>query len=216
MAVHELPPKRHALARVGKPHVGPDRAAKPLRVGVVAEVVVAIGIRDQVRIGSIRSAIERGAVAKAPDELRGQELLAARVGSARALEHGAEADDVLRELAKHEIGAVAAEHLGLGRRREDALLVGIAEHELPGLDRSPAAVLLRRPSAGARTVLFEALDRWLGEAIGVAEVLAVAGQGAAALLGEKLETSRSLDQPSSERRRSSPILSSALLSMSMR
>src|SRR4029450_3048276 len=93
------------IARIGPPDVRADRAAPAERVFcLVAEIVE--GGRRLLALRAVWKAREGGSVGPAADHLRGQ-----TPGNAAALvaaHEVAKADDVLRELAEHHVGAGVA------------------------------------------------------------------------------------------------------------
>ena len=187
------------IARVGAAHVRADRAAQAGRVAVRVAEPVCGRVRRVVRVGSLD---ERRAAGPAADHLRCQRD---RVGGARRLAHEPpEAGHVLLHLAHDQVAAVAAEVVAAGGRvdgqhvlgigvcgheravREQAVLVGVAEHELARADD-----VLGRPGAA------EAGDDRLGDAVAEAEVLAVADRRGVepVHLGHAALRIRRLDRP---------------------
>ena len=116
----------------------------------------------------------RGAVAPAADELGGELLLAAGVVAAQFVEVGAEGGDVFVQLAIDHEAAVTGEQVGHRRDRKFAGFVGIAEEEFAGGERYPVALFGQFALAGLAVAL-DAFEIGIAEAVGVAEVLLVAG-----------------------------------------
>ena len=172
-----LPAQR--VAGVGAPHVGAARAAQAELVVAVAEVVGAQLVVAELRVGAVGAQDERAAVAPAPDELGRDELLVELQALGLLGELGAEAGDVLVQLAPHHVARVAVE--GRGRRgRGPAVLVLVAQDELARLDRAPSRAAQRPPRhalvrdpLAADVLAGDALDGRLREAVGEAEVLAL-------------------------------------------
>ena len=114
-------------------------------------------------------------------------MVAVAVERGRLAQHVAEERDVLVELAPHHVGARAPERVGR-RVRQPALgiharvLVLVAEDELARRQRAPCALGLRDAAAHAPVARVVAGERRLGEAVGIAEVLARVGQQLGALL----------------------------------
>ena len=129
-----LPAQR--VSGVGAPHVGTARAAQAELVVAVAEVVGAQLVVAEIGVGAVGAQGERAAVAPAADELGRDELLVELQPPGLLGELGAEAADVLVQLAPHHVARVAVEGRGR-RRRGPAVLVLVAQDELAGLDRAP-------------------------------------------------------------------------------
>ena len=110
--------------------------------------------------------VDRRAVAPAPDDLGGEQFLAAGIELCRLRKLGSEGGDVLVELSVDEEGAVCGELVGGGRVGKDVFLVGIADDELAGVKRPPGAPAERCAVAGLRRQA-STLDVRLGEPVGV-------------------------------------------------
>ena len=143
-------------------------------------------------IGPLWREGERRAVAPAADDLRRQQLLAARIELGGYGQLPAERGDVLVELAVDEKGAVRAQLRRRRRRRKHALLVAVTEDELSGADRPPASALGDGSLAGERSHT-AALDRRLSKTVGITEVLDATRQRGAELVVEDGEPAASLD-----------------------
>ena len=176
VAVDELALERQAVARVGAADVAAGGAAQPVLVVEVGEGVVARGVGDDGGVGAVGGEVERRAVAPAPDEL-GRQHAPRRPGSGarRRRACGGRSPRPGAACGRRGRSRWRSSWSGAGAARDRVLLVAVAEDELAGADRPPAAVLERRALAGQR-VDAAALDRRLGEAVGEAEVLDPAGQ----------------------------------------
>ena len=154
-----LPSRVERVARVRAPRVGARGTLEAARVVGVEEGVVALRVGAELRVVALRRERQWSAALPAPDHLRAEQrlLLAARGLRAEVLPVGRH----LRvQLAEHDVGAVAAEHLGRRHRRQLAGLVRVAEDDLAGLER-PLLRVRWRPAA--------ALDRRLADPVLEAE-----------------------------------------------
>ena len=134
------------VARVRATGVRAGRAPEAAQVVVVVEVVVARRIRTELGIVPFRGQRERRAALPTSDHLGAQQrlLLPARGAFAEVPPVGRDAGV---QLPEHDVGTVAAEQHGGRHRRQAARLVGIAEDELAGLDRSLPGVGAGDPAA---------------------------------------------------------------------
>ena len=127
-----------AVARVRAADVSAERAEAPLPVAGEAEVVE--NLPGATAVVDVRVQHERRAVGPAARQLGGDQLLVTvEVLLGHALDELAERGNVLLELAVDHEGAVARERRQR-RVRQHEVLVAVAEHELAGLERAPAAV----------------------------------------------------------------------------
>ena len=127
-------------------------SAARARVVAVAEVVGAPLVVAERGVGAVGAQGERAAVAPAPDELGRDELLVELQPPGLLGELGAEAGDVLVQLAPHHVARVAIEGRGR-RRRRAAVLVLVAQDELARLDRAPPRAAQRPPRRRACTAI---------------------------------------------------------------
>ena len=119
--------------------MGAYRALEAAGVVGKKEVVVAAWVAPDLRIIVVGREGERCATLPAPNHLRSEECLVLAV---RCL--GAEVApvrcDLGVQLSEHDVGAVAAQHLRVGHRRQLAGLVGIAQNDLAGLEWSLTSI----------------------------------------------------------------------------
>lgn len=160
-----------AVARIGAPDVRAERALLAERVVLgVAEVVQPGLVLAGHVAGDGRREHQRRAVGPAADELCCEALLRVHRVRPLLLDEVAEADDVLFELAEHDVGrafakrAVDRQQLGL------AIRVRQVQVELAGRDGRPGVLQVRRAAAGRRVAQVEVGER-LANAVAKAEVL---------------------------------------------
>src|SRR5215211_5789535 len=134
------------VSRVGAPRVRASRAPEAAQIVVVVEVVVARRIRTELGIVVVRGERQGRATLPASDHLGAQQRLLLPAGGSFA-EVASVGRDAGVQLPEHDVGAVAAEQLRGRHRRQTARLVGIAEDELAGLDRSLPGVGAWDPAA---------------------------------------------------------------------
>ncbi|MCJ0905673.1 hypothetical protein [Rhodococcus sp. ARC_M6] len=115
--------------------VGSHRALEAAWVIGEEEVVVALWVASQLGVVLVGGECERGAALPAPDHLGAEEVLLFTAGSL-GVEVGPVGRYLRVQLSEHNIGAVAAQHLGGGHRRQLARLVGIAQDDLAGVEWS--------------------------------------------------------------------------------
>ena len=133
------------VARVGPAGVGADRALEA--AGVVAEDEVVVASRVAPELGVVAGrARGRGARRSASaDHLRAEEVLL-RAGRRPVAQVAPVGRHLRVQLAEHDVGAVATQHVRGRHRRQLAGLVGVAEDDLAGLER-PLARVRGRSSA---------------------------------------------------------------------
>ena len=145
------------IARIRAPGVRAGRALEATRIVAVEEVVVALRVGAELGIVALRGERQRRPALPASDHLRAEQrlLLAGRCLRVQVLPVGRDAGV---QLAEHDVGAVAAEHLGCRHRRQLARLVGVAEDDLAGLDRPLLRVGWRNPAAFDRRLTDAVLE----------------------------------------------------------
>src|SRR5215218_1643452 len=176
-AARRVPAQR--VPRVDAADVGAQRAPRAVRVPLVAKVVDALGRVVTLAVAAVRCEYQRRAVAPAADDPRGELLLPARERPRPLPERTPEGRHVLVQLAVHHVGPVPAQRPAW-RHRELLVLVVVAEYELAQRELLPAAVALRLAVARLGDVAVAGHAR-LREAVGEAEVLAIAGRDRGAL-----------------------------------
>src|SRR4051794_10610009 len=177
---------RGRLARIDLADVREARAALAVGVAVELEVVVAGAFTAAAGV-AIRCGVDRRAAAPAAHEASGQRVRRQPGLCLRGqlfvhpLDLGPPAGHVLRQPADHQEAAVGHP---VGNLPDGALLVWVAEHELPGRDQVRAGLAGHLLGVG-RIGWIEAADARLGDAVLEAEVLLAAvraGQRRAVLL----------------------------------
>src|SRR5262249_44187283 len=106
---------------------GADGTSRSSQVLAIGEVGVAVVILDDRRIWSVRREFDGGAVAPAPDELRSQLFLAARIMPPLLIEVITKGSDILVQFPVHHEGTVVAEQVRNRSRRQLAGFIRITQ-----------------------------------------------------------------------------------------
>ena len=170
-----------ATSRISRIHTADVRAARGLVANRIIffkeEGVIARRVFTQRGIVVHRTERKRSAAAPTAHHLRGDDLFVHRIGGVR-FQILAKFGDSLVQLAKDDIGSIAAQDVRLRNRRAFAHFVGVTQYEFSGLER----MFMRISARNSR-----ALDCGMTDAVFESERFSFAGKNVTILSPDRCD-----------------------------